>query len=176
MTYGMLQLLVIGFPGNKFSGEIVPELNALREKGLVRLIDLVFVIKDESGKVDSLQVSDLTEEQKVDFGMAAGTLIGLGAGGAEMAEAGAAAGAENVLEGNFGLSDEDIDEIAAELPNNSSAAVLFVEHLWSIPFKQAVINADGRLVGNWIIQPEMLVEMGAELEAAREAERAGATS
>jgi uncharacterized membrane protein len=101
--------------------------------------------------------------------MTAGALIGLGAGGIDMAEAGAEAGAEQVLEEGFGVSDEDIEEIAAEVPNNSSALIMLVEHLWSLPFKQAIINADGRLIGNWIIQPEMLVEMGAELEAEREA-------
>jgi uncharacterized membrane protein len=173
MTYGMLQLLAVGFEGNKFSDRIVPELDALRENGLLRVIDLVFVTKDAEGTVDALQASDLTDDQKVEWGMSVGGLIGLGAGGMEGAEAGAEAGALNVLEGNFGLSEEDIEEIAEEVPVNCSALLILVEHLWSIPFKEALINSQGRLMGNWIIQPEMLVEMGAELEAAREAEQVG---
>jgi uncharacterized membrane protein len=168
VTTGMLQLLVVGFEGNKFSGQIVPELDALRASGTIRLIDLAFVIKDDAGEVTSVQFSDLSEEEKLEFGMTAGALIGFGAAGEAGAEIGAEVGAENVLEGDFGVADEDVDEIAADLDANSSALVMLVEHLWSIPFKQAVINSDGRLVGNWIIHPEMLVEMGAEMAAERE--------
>jgi uncharacterized membrane protein len=163
----MLQLLVVGFEGNKFSGEIVPELDALRNSGMIRLIDLVFVTKDDEGDVTSVQLSDLSDEEKIEFGMTAGALIGFGAAGDAGAEAGAEVGAENVLEGDFGVADEDIDEIAAELDANSSALMLLVEHLWSIPMKEAIIHSNGRLIGNWIIQPEMLVEMGAEMAAER---------
>lgn len=169
MTLGMLQLLAIGFPGNQFRGEIVPELDAIREKGLARIIDLVFVYKDESGAMTAVQFSDLSNEEKVQFGMTAGALLGLGAGGVEGAEAGAETGALAVLEDGFGITDEDIEEIAAEVPNNSSALIVLFENLWSLPFKQAIINANGQLLGNWIIQPELLVEMGAEAEAEREA-------
>ena len=124
MTTGMLQLLVVGFEGNKFSGQIIPELDALRESGTIRLIDLVFVIKDDAGDVTSVQLSDLSEEEKLEFGMTAGALIGFGAAGDAGAEIGAEVGAENVLEGDFGVADEDIDEIAADLDANSSALVM----------------------------------------------------
>lgn len=170
MTVGMLQLLVVGFEGNKFSGQIIPELDALRQDHLIRLIDLVFVTKDADGEVTSVQFSDLSDEEKLEFGMTAGALVGFGAAGDAGAEAGAEVGAENVLEGGFGVADEDIDEIAADLDNNSSALMILAEHLWSVPLKQAFIDSGARLVGNWIIQPEMLVEMGAEMEAEREAQ------
>lgn len=170
MTMGMLQLLVLGFEGNKFRGEIIPELDALRADKLIRLVDLAFVIKDEAGEVTMVQFSDLSEEEKLEFGMTAGALIGFGAAGEAGAEVGAEVGEEAVLEGEFGLAGEDLDEIATHLEVNSSALVILAEHLWSIPLKQAFINANARLVGNWIIQPEMLVEMGAEMEAEREAQ------
>jgi uncharacterized membrane protein len=162
----MLQLFAIGFEGNQFKGQIVPELDALREKGLVRLIDLVFVMKDESGNVATIQLTDLSDEEKIQFGMEAGALIGLGAYGPEGIEAGAVAGGINAAE-DFGMAEEDIDEIAEEVPNNCSALIILAEMLWTIPLKEALINANGRLLGQWIIQPEALVEMGAELEAQR---------
>jgi uncharacterized membrane protein len=165
----MLQLIVIGFPGNKFKGQIVPELDAIREKGLVRIIDLAFVMRDESDTVTAIQVSDLTDEQKREFGMETGALLGLGAYGTlEGAQAGMEAGAAAAAEGDLLLTDEDIEEIAAEVPKNSSALIIFAEMLWSKPLKEAIMNADGRLLGQWIIQPEeALVKEGAELAAAR---------
>jgi uncharacterized membrane protein len=167
MTMGMIQLVAIGFEGNQFKGEIVPELEALREGGYVRLIDLVFILKDEDGNVATIEMSDLTDEQKIELGMDAGALIGLGAYGPAGIEAGAEAGAIAAAEGDLGMTQEDIDEIAAEIPENCSALIILFENLWSLPLKQAIINANGRLIGNWIIQPEMLVEMGAEMAEAR---------
>ena len=170
MTTGMLQLLAVSFEGNKFNGEIIPELNALREDHLIRIVDLVFVTKIESGDVTSVHFSDLSDKEKLEMGMTAGALIGYGAGGEAGAEAGAELGAESVLHGDFGIADEDVEEIAENLESNSSELIMLVEHLWSIPMKQALINAHADVVGNWIIQPEMLVEMGAEMEAEREAQ------
>jgi len=83
--------------------------------------------------------------------------------------AGAEAGAQAVLEDGFGITEEDIEEIAVDVPDNSSALIILFEHLWSLPFKEAVINAKGMMLGNWIIQPELFVEMGAELQAERDA-------
>jgi len=162
----MLQLFAIGFEGNKFTGEIIPELEDVRKRGLVRLIDLVFVTKDESGTVTAIQFSDLTDEEKIELGMEAGALLGYGAYGPDGVEAGMEAGAIAAAE-DFGMSDEDIEEIAAEVPENCSALIVLVEMLWSLPLKQAMLNANGSLLGQWIIQPESLIEMGAELEAQR---------
>jgi uncharacterized membrane protein len=167
MALGMLQLLVIGFEGNQFKGEIIPELDAIREKKLARILDLVFVMKDEGGTVTSAQLTDLTDEEKIRFGMSTGALLGLGAYGPEGVRAGMEAGAIAAAEGDLTMTDEDIEEIAAEVPNNCSALVIFAEMLWSLPLKQAIMNANGKLLGQWIIQPESLVETGAELAAAR---------
>jgi uncharacterized membrane protein len=160
----MLQLLAIGFEGNKFTGQIIPELEEIRKRGLARLIDLVFVMKDENGVVTTIQMTDLSDEEKREFGMEVGALLGLGAHGVEGVTSGMDAGA-SVIEEDFGMSDEDIDEIAAEIPNNCSALVIFAEMLWSIPLRRAIMNANGRLLGQWIIQPEALVAMGAEMSA-----------
>jgi uncharacterized membrane protein len=169
MTTGMMQLLAVGFDGNEFNGRIIPELDALRESGIIRLIDLAFVMKDEVGDVATVQISDLTEEEKLEFGIEAGALIGFGAAREAGAEIGAEVGAESVLEGDFGIGDEDLDEIGEGLANNSSALLMLVEHLWSRPLKQALLDSGAQIIGNWIIQPEMLVEFGEELASEREA-------
>ena len=166
MTTGMLQLFVIGFDGNEFNGHLVPELNALREHGTIRLVDLAFVLKDQDGRISSARVSDLTEDEKLRMGMTAGALIGFGAAGIEGAEIGAEAGAEAVMEGDFGIDDEDIDEIASHLDYNCSSVVMLVEHLWSIPLKEAIIGSNGRMIAQWVIQPESLIALGQEMATA----------
>ena len=170
MTLGMLQLLAVGFESNEFKGEIVPELQALQDKGLVRLIDLVFVIKDERGQIESIEVSSLSDEDKIRLGMEAGsTLSALAADSTPRRQAMADAGAM-AFAADFSVSEEDVEEIAAELPNNSSALLILAEHLWSLPLKQAMINANGTLVGNWIIQPEVLEAMDSQQAAEPAAE------
>jgi uncharacterized membrane protein len=83
MTFGPVQMLVLEFDGNRFSGEILPELRRLREHDIVRLVDLAFVRKSAAGEVDMLQLSDLSEEEAKTFGGYAGALVGLGMAGEE---------------------------------------------------------------------------------------------
>src|SRR3954453_9058698 len=146
MALGLLQLVALGFPGNKFRGEIVPELDAITAKGLARIIDLVFVYRDEDGTTATVQFSDLSDDERSVYGIT-GSLVGLGASGTDGPAADAALGGEITLEGGLGLTAEDVEEIAQEVPNGSSALIILLEHLWSVPFKQAVANADGRLLG-----------------------------
>jgi len=164
----MLQLLVVGFPGNQFRGEIVPELDAIREKGLARIIDLVFVYKDEDGNVASVQISDLSDEERLKLGITAGALFGLREAGEGGIDAGAELGAGLALEGGVRLTDEDIEEIADEIPAGSSALLILFENLWSLPLKQAMLNANGQLIGNWIIQPEQLVDLAGAVHTERD--------
>lgn len=157
MTLGMLQLLAVQFPGNQFRGEIVPELEAIRDKGLARIVDLAFVYKDENGTAATVLFKDLSEEQRVQFGLSSPNLIDQEPSAEEAA----------VLGEGFGITDEDVDEIANEVPANSSVLIILAEHLWSLPLKQAIINANGQMIGNWIIQPELPAESGAKSEAAQ---------
>ncbi len=168
VMFGPIQMFVIGFPGNQFKGEIIPALNEAREKGLIRLIDYLFIMKDESGDILSVEGTDLGKKESIKLGAAVGALLGLGAEGLEGAEAGAEIGAEMAAEKSFGLDQEDIDSIAEEIPENSSALVMLVEHLWAKKIKAALRDSGGILIAQGMLQPEMVVLMGAAMAEARE--------
>ncbi len=98
VMYGPMQLMVVGFPGNEFSGEIAPAINDAREKGLIRLIDYAFLSKDVDGNMIRVRGTDLGPVEVEEMGAVVGGLIGLGAGGREGAKKGAKAGAERAKE------------------------------------------------------------------------------
>src|SRR2546423_15583153 len=88
MEFGPVQMLVVGFEHGKFEGEILAELKRLREQDIIRLVDLLFVNKDDDGVITAVELSDLSQEESMEFGALAGALVGLGAGGEAAAEAG----------------------------------------------------------------------------------------
>jgi uncharacterized membrane protein len=158
-------MLVIGFEGNNFTGEILPELERLKEHDIVRLVDLLFVMKDDEGEIAILQASDLSQDEAMEFGAVVGALIGLGADGEEGAEAGALAGAEALEDGHvFDLSEAWY--VADAIPNGSSAAIALLEHVWAVPFRDSILRAGGVLLADEWIHPADLVAVG--LEAAAE--------
>src|SRR2546423_10031816 len=93
MEMGPVQILVVGFEDGKFEGEILAELRRLREHDIIRMVDLLFVAKDEQGDVAKLEHSDLSVDEAMEFGALAGALLGLGAAGEEGSRAGALRGA-----------------------------------------------------------------------------------
>lgn len=96
MTIGPVQLVVLGFSEPEFKGEILAELDRLKESDVVRVIDALGVFKDSAGEVSALRASNLSEEQAVEFGAVVGALIGFGAAGEEGAEAGSLVGAASM--------------------------------------------------------------------------------
>src|SRR5208283_2840510 len=94
MAIGPVQLLVLGFSQPKFHGEIIAELERLRESDLVRVIDSLAVYKDADGELEVEHLSNLSKDEAIELGSKIGALIGLGFEGEEGAEAGALAGAE----------------------------------------------------------------------------------
>ncbi|KAF1078529.1 DUF1269 domain-containing protein [Methanogenium sp. MK-MG] len=169
MTYGPMHLVAVGFEEPEFHGKILEELRLVREKGLIRLIDLQFVWKDENGDIAALEATDLSEEEQIRFGAVVGGLIGLGAAGKEGMKAGIEAGALAVAEHDYGITDGDIMEIADAIPNNSAAGIMLFEHLWAIKLKEAFIDAGAIPIAQGIVTPESLMMVGAELAAAVEA-------
>ena len=160
MTIGPVQLLVVGFEGeHEFTGEILAELQRLREHDIVRLVDLMAVRKDADGEVDAIQVSDLSEEEAAEFGAVVGALIGFGAAGEEGAEAGALAGAE-ALEDGHALDDKDVWYLADAIPDDSVAAVALLEHRWAIPFRDKILEAGGTVFADEWVHPSDLVAVG----------------
>ncbi len=164
MDFGPVQLLVVGFEDGKFEGEIIAELRRLREHDIIRLVDLLFVAKDEAGEVVELEQSDLSAEESVEFGALAGALLGLGADGEEGAELGAELGAEAAAEGSL-LGGEDSWYLVDAIPPGSSVAIALIEHRWAVPLRDAIQSAGGEaLVDTWV-HPEDLVAIGAEARA-----------
>src|SRR3954447_23376651 len=91
--FGPVQILVVGFDNIEFTGKILGELRRLKEHDIVRLVDLVVVAKDSDGEVAGVELSDLSQEEREQFGAILGALIGLGMDGEEETlEAGALAG------------------------------------------------------------------------------------
>jgi len=158
MTIGPVQLLVVGFEGGEFNGEILAELERLRENDIVRLIDFVFVRKDDDGNVEKILRSDLSPEEAEAFGATVGALIGLGAAGEEEAELGAIEGAA-ALEGGH-VFDEDVWYVDDAIPNGTAAAVALLEHRWAIPLREGIRDAGGFHLADAWIHPADLVGIG----------------
>lgn len=116
MSIGPVEYVILGFPGNKFTGQIVPELAKLIDSGLIRIIDLTFISKDAAGEVEVVEY-DAVEELAAFAGLDA--------------EVGGI------------LTDEDVAHAALSLGPNSSAALLVWEDTWAGPFAAAVREASG---------------------------------
>lgn len=168
MTIGPVQLLVIGFEHPNFQGEILGELERLSHNDLIRVIDALAVRKDADGNVDTLHESDLSGEEQAEFGAMVGALVGLGFGGEEGMVAGAEMGSA-ATEERGGVFDEDTAwDVLAEIPEDTAAALILLEHRWAIPFRDAVARAGGFRLAAEFISPLDLVALG--LVAAEEAE------
>jgi uncharacterized membrane protein len=160
MAIGPVQLIVLGFARSDFHGEIIAELERLRESDTVRVIDALAVYKDSGGDVEVEHLSNLSPEEATELGSKVGALIGLGIEGEEGAEAGAAAGAEAAAEGVQVFSDEEAWDVLGEIPNDSAAALILLEHHWAVPLRDAIVRAGGFRISDGFISPLDLVEIG----------------
>ena len=169
MAIGPVQLLVLGFEHPDFHGEIIKELERLRETDAVRVIDSLVVYKDADGDIEVEHLSNLSEAEAIELGTKVGALIGLAIAGEDGAEAGAVAGAEAAQDGISVLSGDGGWDVLADIPNDSAAALLLLEHHWAIPLRDAVARAGGFRVSDGFISPLDLIEIGlVSAEEARE--------
>jgi len=160
MAIGPVQLVVLGFNHPDFHGEIISELERLRENDTVRVIDALAVYKDAAGDLEVEHLSNLTEQEAVELGSTVGALIGLGIDGEEGAEAGAAAGAERAANGGLSpLGNEEWD-VLEDIPNDSAAALILLEHHWAVPLRDAIARAGGFRISDGFISPLDLIEIG----------------
>ena len=120
MTYGPIDFIALEFPGNRFRGEILPELFELVDKGIIRIIDLVVIMKDQ-GEVIVRELRELDAAHTAMFDPLK----------AEVSQM---------------ITRGDIDLIAEQLAENSTAGILLIENLWAKRTMQAMLDADGRLV------------------------------
>jgi len=139
MTTGPVEYIIVGFPGNKFTGEIAPELIALVESGTIRILDLIFIGKDADGSVVSFEIDEL--EEMAGFERLPGEVGGL-------------------------ISPEDIEYAAGALESNSSAALLIWEDVWAGPFAEAVRKSNGVLLEGARIPHELIAPILADLPSA----------
>jgi len=164
---GPLQMLVVGFDGSHFKGEIAPELSRLKREGIVRIVDLLLVRKEQGGTISVLTSSDLDWEEAVEFGEYAGALAGVLAEGGSGGARGSIAGAAELMDGH--LFDEDNEfELERGLPEGWSAALVLFEHLWAEPLLNAVWRAGGLQLANEWVTPEQLIEVPAPAEQAED--------
>ena len=162
MAIGPVQLIVLGFSQPDFHGEIIAELERLREHDMVRVIDSLVVYKNAEGELEVEHLSNLTQDQAIEVGSKIGALIGLGIEGEEGAEAGAIAGAEEVAEAGRVevFSDEEGWDVLEAIPNDSAAALILLEHHWAVPLRDAIVRAGGFRISDGFISPLDLVEIG----------------
>jgi hypothetical protein len=142
MTLGPLEYTVIGFRDNEhFHGRIVEELEKVSKRGVIRIVDIVFVAKDVDGEIAIIEADGL--------------------------DAKAFAGFKPLLEDQMGLlTAEDVANLAVDLPAGTSAMAILFEHKWAEHLKDAIKDAGGFLVARETIPPEVLIALNAELEAA----------
>ena len=160
MAIGPVQLVVLGFNHPNFHGEIIEELEKLRESDAVRVVDALAVYKDANGDLEAEHLSNLTEDEAIEMGSTIGALIGLGFAGEEGAEAGAVAGAEGAEEGDSILADAGGWDVLEDIPNDTAAALILLEHRWAIPVRDAVVRAGGFRISDGFISPLDLVDLG----------------
>jgi uncharacterized membrane protein len=134
MEIGPVEVLVISFPGNEFNGDVAPALGELVQTGLIRVIDLVFVTKDADGDIAALELNELDETVSAAF-------------------------FPHVEEPSGLVSEEDIEDLGADLAPNSSAAILLFEHVWATRFRDAVLGSGGEMVGSFRIPKEAIDEV-----------------
>jgi hypothetical protein len=140
MTLGPLEYTVIGFDGNRFDGSIADEIRRVVESGTIALVDVVFITKDSDGHAEVIELDNKDDPRFASFTW--------------------------MLQGSMGLlTEEDIDQLAGDLPPDTSALVLLFEHRWAVNVKRAIINAGGVLISRETIAPEALEMLNAELEA-----------
>jgi hypothetical protein len=141
---GPIDYIVIGFKGSNFDGSVLDELSTVVDKGIVRVVDLLFIIKDKEGRIVEGEFEDQSEDIKQ-------TLSGL---------------RYTERSGTPLLSDGDVAKLGEQMQADTAAGVLVIEHLWAKDLKSAIIEAGGYLIADGRIHPESVEVAMKELETA----------
>jgi len=162
--FGPIQMVVIGFDSlDRFKGEIVRELDAVRSHGVIRLIDGLGVAKTSAGEIVAIEDSDFSVDEFANLGTAIRGLLGLDDRGNGVA-------ADQATDRGLGLTSVDVRRVADELEPGSGALFLLIEHTWATGLKHAVRNAGGVPIVQGFLTPEAVMMVGAELRAIVDAE------
>jgi hypothetical protein len=155
MAIGPVQLIVLGFSHPKFHGEIIAELERLRESDTVRVIDALAVYKDKAGEVEVEHLSNLTADEAAELGSKVAALVGLDIEGEGEAEEPPSAGNGASL-----MDEADAWDVIGDIPNDTAAALLLIEHHWAVPLRDAIVRANGFRIADDFISPLDLIEVG----------------
>jgi hypothetical protein len=137
MSIGPVEYIAIAFPGNNFSGEIIPAIKELQDSGTIRVLDIVIITKDGVGDVTAVELAEASPELQA-------TLGALG------------------IERHNLLGEEDFEDIGSALDPNSTAALMIWENVWAARFAKSLRDADGILVANGRIPAALVEELMAE--------------
>jgi uncharacterized membrane protein len=167
---------VIGFDEDKYSRDIILELKNLRKAKTIRLFDLLYIFKHADGTLDSKETSDLQASEQREFGPLIKSLIGLSTKDLEHIDADMVAQTLKSEGDDFGLSASEIQSVAAQLPNNSSAIFVLFEHTWARGLKASMLRNGGTVMAQGMIDPKTLQtatnELAIILEAVEKSESA----
>ena len=121
MSYGPIDFIALEFKTDQLTGESLPALLELVQKQIVRVIDLVIILKDQDGETQVLEIEELAPGILAVFDPLDVEISGI-------------------------IQVEDIEVIAAAMEDNTTAALLLIENLWAIKFGEAVVRSSGRMV------------------------------
>jgi hypothetical protein len=147
MELGPLEYVVIGVSDQQLKSALISELNAIQEAGKIRVVDLIFVSKSADGAVAIQEVSELIEEELAEFGDIAVNLMGL-------------------------MTAEDITQLTGQIPPDTSAIVILIEHTWVIGLTEAVRKNGGMVFAAGMVSHDVLAHVSAELAAGKDGQNA----
>lgn len=139
MSHGPLEYVLFQFEDDRFIGEILPQMLKSQEQGCVGVVDLVFILKDDAGELEVVEVSELSDEDEALFAPLMGDTFGI-------------------------LSKGDIEIATQELPANATGAVLLLEHLWGVALRNAVHAGGGSVLDSAYISPQTHAKLVLEME------------
>ena len=137
MSIGPVEYIAIAFPGNNFSGKIIPAIQELQDSGTIRVLDLVIISKNAAGDVTAIELTEASPELQATLGV-------LG------------------VESRNLLGQEDIEDIGSALDPNSTAGLMIWENVWAARFAKSLRDADGILIANGRIPAVLVEELMAE--------------
>lgn len=134
---GPIDFIIVAFKGDKFDGSILAALTEALDKGIIDLLALAVVVKNNDGTVTALDLEDAGDKYLIEFA--------------------------NKYTTKHEVDEDDAQEVSGLLENSSTAGVLIIEHLWAKPLKEALLKAGGKLVAEGRIHPEAAVELNMQV-------------
>jgi len=137
---GPIDYIAVTFKGNNFDGSVLEALSKATESGVIRVVDLLLVIKDAEGHVEMAEFEDQEDDLKE-----VATLLG--------------------HKGDLPLlTEDDVQKLAAQMSNDTSAGILVIEQLWALPLKEALLHVGGQLLAEGRIHPDKVSAAVEEIE------------